>query len=67
MEIIMPITESQRAELEDYLETILDLYSKDEYEEFVESIVSHFCRRKFGIDEKESIKLFYKIIENKNN
>jgi hypothetical protein len=63
MEIIMPFTESQRAELEEYLETILELYTEDEYEELVESIVSHYCHRKFGTEEKESVKLFYEIVE----
>ncbi|MBT5115137.1 MAG: hypothetical protein HOM27_03590, partial [Candidatus Marinimicrobia bacterium] len=61
-EIIMPITESQRAELEEYLETILELYTKDEYEDMVESIVSHYCHRKFQIGAEESVKLFYEIV-----
>ena len=64
--IIMPLTEIQRAELEEYLETILDLYSEDEYEDYVESIVFNYCQRKFGIDEKEAVKLFYEIIKNLN-
>ena len=59
----MPFTESQRAELEEYLETILELYSEDEYEELVESIVFHYCERKFQIGEEESVKLFYEIVE----
>jgi len=63
MEIIMPFTESQRAELEEYLETILELYTEDEYEDMVESIVYHFCQRKFGIGEEESVKEFYEILE----
>lgn len=58
----MPLSELQRAELEEYLETILDLYTEDEYEDLVESIVSHFCHRKFGIGEDESVKLFYEIV-----
>ena len=37
------MTEIQRAELKEYLETILDLYGEDEYEEFVEDIVYHYC------------------------
>jgi hypothetical protein len=63
MEIIVPLTELQRAELEEYLETILELYTEDEYEDLVESIVSHYCHRKFGIEAEESIKLFYEIVE----
>ena len=43
------MTEIQRAELKEYLETILDLYGEDEYEEFVEDIVYHYCERKFGV------------------
>ena len=45
----MPFTESQRTELEEYLETILELYTEDEYEELVESIVAHYCYLIFGI------------------
>ena len=59
----MPFTESQRAELEEYLETILELYTEDEYEELVEGIVSHYCERKFQIGEEESVKLFCEIVE----
>ena len=59
----MPFTESQRAELEEYLETILELYTEDEYEELVEGIVFQYCQRKFRIGEGESVKLFYEIVE----
>ena len=45
----MPLSESQRLEFEEYLETILDLYSKDEYESDVENIVYHYCKRKFDL------------------
>jgi len=57
----MPLSESQRLEFEEYLETILDLYSKDEYESDVENIVYHYCKRKFDIEREESVKLFYEI------
>ena len=63
MEIIISLTESQRAELTEYLETILDLYTEDEYEDMVESIVYHYCKRKFDIEKEESVKLFYEIVE----
>ena len=53
------MTEIQRAELKEYLETILDLYGEDEYEEFVEDIVYHYCERKFGVGREESVKTFY--------
>ena len=39
----MPLSESQRLEFEEYLETILDLYSKDEYESDVENIGFSFA------------------------
>ena len=57
------MTEIQRAELKEYLETILDLYGEDEYEEFVEDIVYHFCERKFGTSREESVKTFYEILK----
>ena len=59
----MSLTESQRAELTEYLETILDLYSEDEYEEMVENIVYHYCKRKYNIEKEESVKAFYEIVE----
>ena len=57
----MSLTEIQRAEFEEYLETILDLYSENEYESDVENIVYHYCKRKFNIEREESVKLFYEI------
>ena len=59
----MPLSESQKLEFEEYLETILDLYSKDEYESDVENIVYHYCKRKFNIERHESVSLFYEIVE----
>ena len=41
----MPLTKIQREEFEEYMETILDLYSEDEYESDVENIVYHYCKR----------------------
>ena len=61
----MSLNQSQRAELNEYLETILDLYTEDEYEDLVENIVYHYCKRKFDIEREESIKLFYEIVEDK--
>ena len=57
------MTELQREELKEYLETILDLYSEEEYEEFVEDIVYHYCERKFGVKREESVKTFYELLE----
>ena len=59
----MSLNQSQRAELNEYLETILDLYTEDEYEDLVENIVYHYCKRKFDIERKESTKLLYEIIQ----
>ena len=61
----MSLSESQKLEFEEYLETILDLYSKDEYESDVENIVYHYCKRKFDIERDESVKLFYEIVSHK--
>ncbi len=57
----MPFTEIQRSEFEEYLETILELYTEDEYESDVENIVYHYCKRKFNIEREESVKVFYEI------
>ena len=57
------MSEEQKAEFREYLETILDLYGEDEYEEYVEDIVYHYCKRKFNIERHESVSLFYEIVE----
>ena len=62
-EFFMPLTTSQKDEFIEYLETILDLYEEEEYEDFVEDIVYHYCKRKFDIEREESTKFLYKIIE----
>ena len=59
----MSLTDQQLIQLKEYLDTILELYDEDEYEEFVEDIVYHYCNRMFDIDEEESKKLFYEILE----
>ncbi len=61
----MPLTEFQRLEFEEYLETILELFSEDEYESDVENIVYHYCKRKYNIERDESVKIFYEIISEK--
>ena len=38
-ELNLNFTEEQRSQLKEYLETILDLYTKEEYEEYVEDII----------------------------
>ena len=62
----MKVTETQKAELEEYLETILDLYSEEEYEDMVENIVYQYCKRKFGWERDYSVKLFYDIVSANN-
>ena len=62
----METTEVQKAELEEYLETILDLYDEEEYEDMVENIVYQYCKRKFGWEKEYSVKLFYDIVKTNN-
>ena len=62
----MSLTNEQFSQLREYLDTILELYTEDEYEEFVEDIVINYCNTRFGIDEEESKKLFYEILNEKN-
>ena len=59
----MPLNEMQRQELGEYIEELLDLYSEDEYENYLENIVYHYCNRKYDIEREESTKLLYKIIQ----
>ena len=59
----MSLSEEQNFELTEYIEELLDLYSEDEYEDYLENIVYHYCRRKYGIEREASTKLLYDIIE----
>ena len=59
----MPLDEFHRQELSEYIEELLDLYSEDEYEDYLENIVYHYCKRKFDIEREESTKLLYEIIQ----
>jgi|TARA_B100000214_G_C23404164_1_gene373034 hypothetical protein len=59
----MPLNEMQRQELGEYIEELLDLYSEDEYENYLENIVYHYCNRKYDIEREESTKLLYQIIQ----
>ena len=63
----MSLSEAQREEFKDYLETILDLYTKEEYVDFVEDIVYHYCARKFNIEREESVKVFYELVKEYEN
>ena len=63
----MSLSQSQREELKEYLETILDLYTKEEYVDFVEDIVYHYCARKFNIEREEAVKTFYELVQEFEN
>ena len=57
------LTKDQYEQLEEYLETILELYTAEEYEEFVENIVYNYCKNRFGIsDRKTCVDAFYTIV-----
>ncbi len=62
----MPLNDYQIEELSEYVEELLELYSEDEYEDYLENIVYHYCNRKFDIEREESTKLLYEIIEKFN-
>ena len=62
----MPLNDHQIEVLIEYVEELLDLYSEDEYEDYLENIVYHYCNRKFDIEREESTKLLYEIIEELN-
>ena len=59
----MSLSEDQIFELTEYVEELLDLYSEDEYEDYLENIVYHYCKRKYDIEREASTKLLYDIIE----
>ena len=59
----MSLDQFQRQELSEYIEELLDLYSEDEYEDYLENIIYHYCKRKFDIEREESTKLLYEIIQ----
>ena len=51
-----------QSQLNEYIEELLELYSEDEYEDYLENIVYQYCKRKFNIEREESTKLLYEII-----
>ena len=63
----MSLSQAQIEEFKEYLETILDLYTKEEYVDFVEDIVYHYCSRKFNIEREEAVKIFYQIVDEFEN
>ena len=63
----MSLSQAQIEEFKEYLETILDLYTEEEYVDFVEDIVYHYCLRKFNIEREEAVKTFYELVEENKN
>tara|TARA_B100000073_G_scaffold308044_1_gene278797 strand:+ start:329 stop:523 length:195 start_codon:yes stop_codon:yes gene_type:complete len=63
----MSLSAAQIEEFKEYLETILDLYTEEEYVDFVEDIVYHYCARKFNIEREEAVKTFYEFVEENKN
>ena len=59
----MTINKQQRQEIKNYIEELLDLYSEDEYEDYLENIIYHYCNRRFNMSKNEAIKILYEIIE----
>ena len=59
----MPINQDEQLEVKNYIEELLDLYTEDEYENYLENIIYHYCNRRFNMNKKEAIKILYEIIE----
>ena len=59
----MPLNRDQIDELSEYIQELLDLYSEEEYEDYLENIAYHYCNRKYGIDRQSSKELLYDIIK----
>ena len=55
----MSLNELQVRELTEYIEELMDLYSEDEYEVYLENIVYHYCNRKFDIEREKSLLNFF--------
>ena len=62
----MPINQEEKIEVKNYIEELLDLYTEDEYENYLENIIYHYCNRRFNMSKNEAIKIFYEIIEEIN-
>ena len=59
----MPINQEDQLEVKNYIEELLDLYTEDEYENYLENIIYHYCNRRFNMNKNEAIKILYEIIE----
>ena len=59
----MTINQEEQLEVKSYIEELLDLYTEDEYENYLENIIYHYCNRRFNMSKNEAIKILYEIIE----
>ena len=58
----MILNEEQQLEIESYIGELLDLYTEDEYESYLENIIFHYCKRRFNMNKEDSIRILYEII-----
>ena len=59
----MSINQEEQLEVKNYIEELLDLYNEDEYENYLENIIYHYCNRRFNMSKNEAIKILYEIIK----
>ena len=59
----LPINQEELLEVKNYIEELLDLYTEDEYVNYLENIIYHYCNRRFNMSKNEAIKILYEIIE----
>ena len=59
----MSINQEEQLEVKNYIEELLDLYNEDEYENYLENIIYHYCNRRFNMSKNEAVKILYEIIE----
>ena len=59
----MPINQEEQQEVKSYIEELPDLYIEDEYENYLENIIYHYCNRRFNMSKSEATKILYEIIE----
>jgi len=58
----LSINEHQLQEVKNYIEELLELYTEDEYESYLENIIFHYCQRRFNMNKEDAIKILYEII-----
>ena len=58
----MVLNEEQQLEIKSYIEELLDLYTENEYERYLENIIFHYCKRRFNMNKEDSIRILYEII-----